>query len=114
MWYWLTLDADVRCDHKLGRVQLIAPEDFVFVRGQPVLTNGDPERREIGGCPNVSVGIKPCTVTVNVQRGKSGYVTIAGKPIVRADLAGLTDGTPQGQVTYRVQHPGQTLVTEAP
>ena len=53
-------------------------------------------------------------MTVNVQRGKSGFVTIGGKPIVRADLAGLTDGTPQGQVKYRVQHPGQTLVTEAP
>lgn len=114
MWFWVTLDADLRCEHKLGRVSLKAPEDFVFVTGQPVLTDGDPIGRSIGGCPNLSVGIKPCTVTVNVQRGHSGYVTIAGKPIVRADLAGLTDGTPQGQVKYRVQHPGQTLVTEAP
>jgi len=114
MWYWLTLDADIRCEHKLGKVDVKAPEDFVFVTGRPVLTDGDPIGRSIGGCPNLSVGIKPCTVTVNVQRGESGFVTIAGKPIVRADLAGLTDGTPQGQVKYRVQHPGQTLVTEAP
>ncbi|MGC5224697.1 hypothetical protein ACPW96_19200 [Micromonospora sp. DT81.3] len=114
MWFWVTRDADIRCEHKLGRVDLKAPEDFVFVSGQPVLTDGDPIGRSIGGCPNLSIGIKPCTVTVNVQRGHSGYVTIAGKPIVRADLAGLTDGTPQGQVQYRVQHPGQTLVTEAP
>ncbi|GAA1974935.1 hypothetical protein [Microbacterium pumilum] len=114
MWYWVTLDADIRCEHKLGKLDLIAPEDFVFVSGQPVLTDHDPVGRPIGGCPNLSVGIKPCTTTVNLQRGESGFVTIAGKPIVRADLAGLTDGTPQGQVKYRVDHPGQTLVTEAP
>lgn len=114
MWYWVGLDADLRCEHKMGKLDLAAREDFVFVTGRPVLTDGDPIGRSIGGCPNVGVGIKPCTKSVNVQRGHSGFVFIAGKPVVRADLAGLTDGTPQGAVQYKVEHPGQTLVTEAP
>lgn len=114
MFYWVTIDADVRCDHRLGRVGLVAHEDFVLVGGRVVLTDGDPSGRPIGGCPNIGVGIKPCTQTLAPQRGESGFVTIGGRPVVRADLAGLTDGTPQGTVQYRVQHPGQTLVTEAP
>ncbi len=114
MRFWVTLNADIRCEHKLGRVGPVAPEDLVFVTGQPVLVDGDPRGRPIRGCPNIGIGIKPCTRTVDVRRGESGFVTIAGKPVVRADLAGLTDGTPQGAVKYRVEHPGQTLVTEAP
>lgn len=114
MWFWVTIDGDVRCEHVLGRVGLVAEEDFVLVGGRVVLTNGDPRGRPIGGCPNIGVGIKPCTRTAAPQHGESGFVTIAGRPVVRADLSGLTDGTPQGAVLYRVQHPGQTLVVEAP
>lgn len=114
MWFWVSLDGDVRCEHKLGRVGLVAPEDLVFVAGRPVLTDGDPAGRPVRGCPNVNVGIKPCTVTLPPPAGRSGFVTIAGEPVIRADLAGLTDGTPQGAVRYRVEDPGQTLVTEAP
>ncbi|KQZ07224.1 hypothetical protein B5M43_011965 [Microbacterium sp. MEC084] len=114
MWFWVTADADVRCDHKLGRVAMIAGEDFVFVGARPVVTGDEPLRRPIGGCPNVNVGIKPCTTTFDVQTGRSGFVTIAGRPVIRADLAGTTDGTPQGGVRYRVEHPGQLLVSEMP
>jgi hypothetical protein len=114
MWLWITIDADVRCDHKLGRVTMVAPEDFVFIAGRTIVTDDDPRGRPIGGCPNVGVAIKPCTQTLVVQRGKSGFVFIGGKPVVRADLDGFTDGTPPGGVHYTVQHPGQTLVTEAP
>ncbi len=114
MWYWLTIDADLRCAHKLGRVQVVAPEEFVFVGGRPVVTGDDPIGRPVKGCPNVSINIKPCTETVDVKKGRSGFVTIAGRPVVRADLSGLTDGTPQGGVSYEVEHPGQVLVKEAP
>jgi len=114
MWFWVTVDADVRCEHKIGRVDLMVSEDFVIVDGRRVLTDGDPVGRSIGGCPNVGPSIKPCTTTLRVQRGESTFVTIGGRPVVRADLMGLTDGTPQGAVPYRVEHPGQTLVTEMP
>lgn len=114
MWFWLTIDADLRCEHKLGKVSVVAPEDFVFIAGRTIVTDDDPRGRSIGGCPMLSPGIKPCTKTIDVRDGKSGFVTIAGKPVVRADLSGLTDGTPQGAVRYKVEHPGQTLVTEAP
>lgn len=114
MWYWVTIDADIRCEHKLGRVAPVAPEGLVFVEGRPVQTDGDPSGRPIGGCPNVGVGIKPCTRTEAVARGRSSFVFILGKPVVRADLAGLTDGTPQGLVRYKVEDPGQSLVTESP
>lgn len=114
MWYWVTIDADIRCEHKLGRVAPIAPEPLVFVEGRPVQTDGDPSGRPIGGCPNIGVSIKPCTKTEAVAQGESGFVFILGKPVVRADLEGLTDGTPQGLVRYKVEDPGQSLVTEAP
>lgn len=114
MWYWVSIDADVRCEHKLGRVDITASEDFVFVNGRRIVTNGEPAGRSIGGCPNLGPTVKPCTVTLAVRKGESSFVRIGGRPVVRADLRGFTDGTPQGAVSYRVESPGQTLVSEAP
>lgn len=114
MFFWLTVDADIRCAHKLGRAATTAGEDFVFLAGKRVLTGPDPVGRSIGGCPNVGPTVKPCTTTLAVQVGWSGFVNIGGRPVVRADLTGMTDGTPQGAVAYRVEHPGQTLVREQP
>ncbi|MFN8073813.1 MAG: hypothetical protein U0Q15_00165 [Kineosporiaceae bacterium] len=111
---WITIDADVRCDHKLGRVDVATTEDFVFVQGRTVVVGDDPTGRPIGGCPNVGAAIKPCQHTLQVAAGRSTFVRIGGRPVVRADLEGITDGTPPGTVRYRVLDPGQVLVAEQP
>ncbi len=111
---WLTVDADVRCEHPGGFVAMISSQDLVRVEGVAVVVGQDPVGRTIAGCPNISPATKPCTTTLAMASGPSGFVTIEGRPVVRADLEGLTDGTPQGGVRYKVAHPGQELVGETP
>lgn len=109
----LTVDALVVCAHELGRVGLVPSQSFVTVEGRPVLVRADPEGRPIAGCPNIGPTIKPCTATLAVQQGYSPLVTVDGRPVCLDSLAGLTDGTPPGTVKYKVNAPGQSLVTEA-
>ena len=109
----LTVDALVVCAHELGKVGLVASQSWVTVEGRPVLVRSDPEGRPIAGCPNLGPTIKPCTLTLAVQQGYSTLVTIDGRPVCLDSLAGLTDGTPPGTMKYKVNAPGQTLVTEA-
>lgn len=111
---WLTVDADVRCEHPGGFVDIVSSQTLVRVEGRAVVVGRDPVGRSIAGCPNLSPATKPCTSTLAMSSGPSGFVRIEGRRVVRADLAGLTDGTPQGGVYYRVAHPGQTLVGEQP
>ncbi|MCP3166951.1 MULTISPECIES: hypothetical protein [Myxococcus] len=108
----LTVDALVVCAHELGRVGLVNSQPWVTVERRPLLVRADPEGRPIGGCPNIGPTIKPCTTTLKVQQGYSTLVTIDGKPVCLDTLMGLTDGTPPGIVKYKVNAPGQTLVTE--
>ncbi|QSQ23057.1 hypothetical protein JY651_49585 [Pyxidicoccus parkwayensis] len=109
----LTVDALAVCAHELGRIKLTNSQSFVTVEGRPVLVRADPEGRPISGCPNIGPTIKPCTRTLAVQKGYSTLVTIDGKPVCLDSLSGLTDGTPPGVVKYKVNAPGQSLVTEA-
>jgi hypothetical protein len=109
----LTVDALVVCAHELGKVGLVASQSWVTVEGRPVLVRADPEGRPIGGCPNIGPTIKPCTSTLAVKVGYSDLVRIGGKSACLDTLSGLTDGTPPGVVEYKVNAPGQTLVTEA-
>lgn len=111
---WLTDAADVRCTHALGRAPQAASQNWVRVDGAPVLVAPDPVGRPIGGCPNIGVGIKPCTSTLAMRAGASGFVRIGGRPAVRGDLRGYTDGTPPGAVDYRARDAGQSLVGERP
>jgi len=111
---WLTVDADVRCEHPGGFVDVTSSQDLVRVDGSRVVVGADPQGRPIAGCPNLSPATKPCTTTLAVMAGSSSFVRIDGRPVIRADLVGLTDGTPQGGVRYRVTGPGQVLVTEEP
>ncbi|NTX03426.1 hypothetical protein HUA74_34315 [Myxococcus sp. CA051A] len=108
----LTVDALVVCAHELGRVGLVNSQPWVTVERRPLLVRADPEGRPIGGCPNIGPTIKPCTTTLKVQQGYSTLVTIDGKPVCLDTLTGLTDGTPPGIVKYKVNAPGQMLVTE--
>ena len=110
---FLTLDALVVCAHELGKVKLVASQSWVTVEGRPVLVRADPEGRSIAGCPNIGPTIKPCTHTLTVKAGYSSLIRIDGQAVVLDSLKGLTDGTPPGVVEYKVNAPGQTLVTEA-
>src|ERR1700712_3742778 len=111
-WGALTGDVDLRCAHRPGAPGAPSSQLLVRVNGRRVLVDPDPQGRPISNCPNIGVGIKPCTGTLPVLHGKSGFVRINGSTVVRADLSGLTDGTPPGSVTYNVLAPGQNLVGE--
>jgi hypothetical protein len=101
----VTRESRVTCDHALGVVALIASQGWVRVDAVEVLVQPDPERRTITGCPNIGATVKPCTSTLAVETGYSGLVRVDGRPVVRSDLAGFTDGTPPGAVRYGVADP---------
>lgn len=108
----MTLDAIVVCTHEPGRVDLIATQSLVKVEGRPVLVAVDPEKRPISGCPNTGPAMKPCTLTLQVQRGYSPFMKIEGRRICLDTVRGFTDGTPPGSVEYKVRWPGQNFVSE--
>jgi hypothetical protein len=108
----MTLDSVVVCTHKLGHVDLIATQSLVKVEGRPVLVAVDPENRPISGCPNTGPAMKPCTLTLQVQRGYSPFMKIDGHRICLDTVRGFTDGTPPGAVEYVVRSPGQNFVSE--
>ncbi len=106
----VTVDARVVCRHELGKVSLVNSQHWVRVSDIAVLIAPDPEGRSISGCPNFSIGIKPCTHTLSVRVGYSSFVRISGKAVVRSALAGFTDGTPPGVIEYVVRDPAQQFV----
>lgn len=88
----LRSDALVTCTHTLGLVGLVHTQSWVTIDDVPVMVEPDPEQRPIGGCPNMTVVTKPCTLTLQADRGYSDLVSIDGRPVVRDDIRGLTDG----------------------
>jgi hypothetical protein len=110
---WLTEDAVLTCEHDLGRVANAPSQAWVTVAGRRILVATDPERRPIGGCPNIGATIKPCQLTLAVQQGYSAFVTVDGQAVCLDTVSGLTDGTPPGVVRYVVKRPGQDFVGAA-
>lgn len=110
----LVQGAQLVCAHTPPGIVQISPtvQTWVRVEGKAVLVQVDPVGKKIAGCPNVRPGIKPCLLTLPVQRGYSSLLRIDGKPICLDTVAGLTDGTPPGAVEYTVRRPGQDLVSE--
>lgn len=108
----LVLAAVIRCGHD-GAVQPAASQTWVRISGSPVLVARDPEGRPIAGCPNVGLNIKPCTSTLAVHAGYSGFIHIGGRAVCLDSVTGFTDGTPPGAVKYTVRAPGQSW-TQAP
>jgi hypothetical protein len=109
---WLTEDAVVLCEHKMGKVQIAASQSFCTINGRKVLVDDDPERKGIAGCPNanVAIGMKPCVTTLRVIEGYCDFIRIGGHRVCLDTVHGLTDGTPAGLVRYVVRDPGQKLV----
>lgn len=106
----LTDQADLRCAHDTGKVAISASQTWVRIQGRPTLVRNNPEGCSIAGCPNYGPTIKPCTVTLAVQRGYSAFVRIDGRPVCLDSITGLTDGTPPGTVQYTVRDSGQVFV----
>jgi hypothetical protein len=102
----ITDQATIHCGHD-GQVQNQASQQWVTVRGAPVLVDNDPEGRSITACPNFGAQMKPCTQTLVVAVGYSTWVRIGGKRVVLSNLDGLTDGTVPGTVHYQVRDPWQ-------
>ena len=107
---FLTVDAKITCKHITGVVQLFTPQHLVFVEGRPVLVANDPQAKLISGCANYGATIKPCTLTLKVDKGYSAFIHINGRAVCLDTLTGLTDGTPPGTVQYIVRNPGQQFV----
>lgn len=110
----LTDKAQLVCAHEIGRVGLEPSQDLVYVEGQAVLVDDDPEGRPIRFCPSYGVGIKPCQRTLKVRAGYSDLLRVGGRRVALDTVRGLTDGTPPGVVEYLVRQPGQDLLEERP
>lgn len=108
----LTDQADLRCDHVNGKVDIQPSQDLVTIDGCAVLVETDPEGRKISGCPNALPGIKPCQLTLKVKEGYSDLIRIDGRRACLQNLQGLTEGTPPGVVHYVAREPGQVWVDE--
>ena len=105
----LVMEAILRCGHD-GKVENVPSQEWVRVKGSPVLVDNDPQGRDISMCPNVGINIKPCNKTLPVTKGYSTFIRIGGKAVCLDTVEGFTDGTPPGAVKYNVRRPGQTLV----
>ncbi len=108
----LTEDAQLICAHTLGKIAMSSSQDLVTIKHRKVLVEPDPVGKPIAGCPNIGVGIKPCTSTLAVKKGYSNLLKIGGRRICLDTINGLTDGTPPGTVNYSVSQPGQEFVEE--
>ena len=107
----MTTRGKILCDHKLGQVkELVASHPWVRIDEAPVLVKPDPAGRSISGCPNIAVGIKPCTTTLAVTKGYSSFVRIDGIAVCLGNVGGLTDGSPPGVVEYQGASAGQDCV----
>lgn len=99
----------VRCGHD-GSVVNVPSQTWVRINSSPVLIEPDPQGRGLQMCPNVGLNIKPCTLTLAVHQGYSGFLRIGQRAICLDSLQGFTDGTPPGAVKYTVRSPGQAFV----
>lgn len=107
----LTEDAFIGCsDEPPGKIGIDPAQNWVTINGRKVLIEADPEGRPISNCPNIGVGIKPCTTTLRVEKGYSEFVRVGGRRLCLDTVTGKTDGTPPGVVHYYVRKPGQEFV----
>lgn len=100
----------ITCDHGTGKVASKSSQSLVWVAGAAVLVGNDPGNKMISGCSNLAPTIKPCTMTMAVEQGKSAFVSIDGVPVCLDTVVGGTDGTPPSATKYRVRAPGQIFV----
>ncbi len=107
----LTMRAKLTCKHVTGLVRQDNIQDYVHISGSALLVQGDPEFKRIDFCPNIGLNIKPCLLSLVVEKGYSSFIHISGRPVCLDILVGLTDGTVPGTVEYQVRDPGQHFVS---
>ena len=105
----LVLAGITRCGHD-GMVRPTASQTWVRIVGSPMLVASDPEGCSIAGCPNIGLNINPCTTTLTVHTGYSGFIHIDERAVCLDSVTGFTDGTPPGAVKYTVRSSGQAWV----
>jgi hypothetical protein len=105
----LTNQAVVTCAHG-GQVVLVPKQTTVTIAGGAVMCVPDLLGAPIAGCAQPPTpATKPCTTVVAVLPGSwSLKVSVAGRPVYLATLAGLTDGVPPSPLI--VAFPGQVIV----
>jgi len=106
-----TESAKVRCSHGMGYAQPKSSRRFLRIKGKPVLVDRDMPANAISLCPNYGPTTKPCTRTLPLAAGRSGFVFANGAPVVLDQAKGPTDGIPPGLTSYAVRAPGQSLVS---
>jgi hypothetical protein len=90
----LIASSTITCAHS----GLVKPDTTTRLKvgGQPALL-ADPTGKSVSGCLTVddtSHGIKHCTSLSSVTVGKKSRLTVGGRSVLLASLAGFTDGTP--------------------
>ena len=105
----MTSAATIHCDHD-GVVTNEPSQTWVTISASPILLEPDPTGRSISRCPNISPVTKPCVLTLGVSAGYSTFVRIDRHAVCLDSLVGLTDGSPNGVVTFRVRDAGQPFV----
>lgn len=109
---YLNHRALLQCTHG-GHVMLFPPPLRSFnVMQSPVLTDMDLLRAIIIGCPQVGIGIKPCTKVVMIIVGRAVEIHVDGETPLLDSLQALTDGMPPGEVTAVTN--GESNSTPAP
>jgi hypothetical protein len=111
--FWLTDKVQMVCIHEVGKVQIKATQDLVFIDSMPVLVDPNPENRPVSGCPLAPPLMKPCLTTLKVRTGYSDLISIQDQRVCVDSIRGLTDGHPPGTYDYKVNFPGQQFVSEA-
>ena len=106
----LVRGARLSCQHKTGKVEMIVSQHLVFIQGNEVHVQPDPEQRGITRCGNTGPTIKPCSASLAVRSGYVSWLQIAGRAACSDRIVGRTDGTPPMTVDYEVDYPGQDLV----
>lgn len=108
----LTQETTLTCAHG-GRVEIVASQDLVRIGGVPVLVQPDLLDRPIAACPHATPSTPPClkTVAVDDAPSHSVFVTIEGRPIVKASACGRTDWSQLGLVPFGVKAVRQDLVS---
>jgi hypothetical protein len=108
---FLTEDARLVCVHPGGEVVIKARQSWVTIARRRVLVATDPEGCNIVKCSNLVTPNVPCTKTLPVITGYSGFIRIDGRKVCLDTVTGLTNGTLQGTVRYSVARPGQSFTS---
>ena len=108
----LNARAIVKCRHG-GAVLAGEAQDFVRIKGAPVLVESSLLARPIIACPMATPAAPPCILTVSVddRPSHSAFVRIDGRRVYKKEATGVTDWAKLDQIPWSVLGAGQDFVT---